>query len=454
MPESSWRILVPLGHYHHTMREHTDILIVGGGLVGASLAIALDAAGRSATLVEAAAPRAPAQSSYDERNLALARATVNALTALGVWKHAQGGTPITRLHVSRAGEFGAARLSAQEADVDALGATLPARELGKALELRLQECRHVTRLMPAKLERLEPASVRAEREVPPHPNPLPAGERETSAQRLVGDGARSDSGWCTTIRIGDEIREIETKLLVGADGTHSFVRAQAGIAADEHDYAQSLIVCTITPERDPDGCAYERFSDEGPVALLPLSGRRCGLVLTVASEAAESVLAMSDEEFAALAQRRFGWKLGRLARPGKRQAHHARRVLAQSLVAPRAVVIGNAAQTVHPIGAQGFNLGLRDALTLAELIANADDPGTADLLRDYAARRAPDRDGVLAFSHGLISLACLPQPALSPLRSLALIAFDSVPPLKRALARRGMGWRGQSPPHATLERSP
>src|SRR5690242_7886753 len=308
------------------MGEHTDILIVGGGLVGASLAIALDAAGRSATLVEAAAPRAAAQPSYDERNLALARATVNALTALGVWKHVQGGTPITRLHVSRAGEFGAARLSAQEAGVDALGATLPARELGNALELRLQECRHLTRLMPAKLEKLEPASVRAQREVPPHPGPLPAGERETSAQRLAGEGTRSDSDWRATIRIGDEIREIETKLLVGADGTHSFVRAQAGIVASEHDYAQSLIVCTITPERDPDGCAYERFSDEGPVALLPLSGRRCGVVLTVASHDADSVLAMSDDAFAALAQRRFGWKLGRLVRPGKRQDRKSTRL--------------------------------------------------------------------------------------------------------------------------------
>jgi 2-octaprenyl-6-methoxyphenol hydroxylase len=93
-------------------------------------------------------------------------------------------------------------------------------------------------------------------------------------------------------------------------------------------------------------------------------------------------------------------------------------------------------------------------LTLAELIADANDPGDAELLRDYAARRAPDREGVLAFSHGLISLACLPQAAFAPLRSLALIAFDSVPPLKRALARRGMGWRGDAPPNATLERSP
>jgi 2-octaprenyl-6-methoxyphenol hydroxylase len=419
------------------MLQHAGILIVGGGLVGASLAIALDAAGCGVTLVEAIAPRASAQPSYDERNLALARTTVNALTTLGVWQHAQGATPITRLHVSRAGEFGAARLSAQEAGVDALGATLPARELGKALEQRLQECKQLTRLVPAKLEKLSPLVD----EKLDSGSPLRAARNE---DEIVG--------WRTTIRVGAETREIETRLIVGADGSDSFVRAHAGIGADEHDYEQSLVVCTITPERDPDGCAYERFTDEGPVALLPLSAKRCGLVLTIASEQADAVLALNDAGFIELAQRRFGWKLGRLTRPGKRQAHRARRVLAQSLIAPRAVVIGNAAQTVHPIGAQGFNLGLRDALTLAELIAKADDPGSLELLREYATRRRPDREGVLAFSHGLISLACLPQPFLAPLRSLALIAFDSVPPLKRVLAKRGMGWRGLSP-NASLERA-
>ncbi len=406
------------------MVERTDILIVGGGLVGASLAIALDRCGCAATLIEASAPRAPrapSQPSYDERNLALARASVNALETLDVWQHAQAAaTPITRLHVSRAGEFGAARVSAREVDVDALGATLPARELGGALEKRLQTCARLTRYLPGKLELLQ----------------------------------RIDNGWCARISTPDGMRELETGLLVGADGTDSFVRAQLGIDVEVHDYVQSLIVCTVTPERDPQGCAYERFSDDGPVALLPLSSRRCGLVLTVPADSADETLTLDDDAFIALAQRRFGWKLGRLARPGKRQAHRARRVVAQSLTAPQAVLTGNAAQTVHPIGAQGFNLGLRDALTLAELIASSSDLGSPDLLREYAMRRQPDREGVLAFSHGLIALACLPQSAFAPLRSLALIGFDRLPPLKRALAKRGMGFRGDSPPDAVLERSP
>jgi 2-octaprenyl-6-methoxyphenol hydroxylase len=162
---------------------------------------------------------------------------------------------------------------------------------------------------------------------------------------------------------------------------------------------------------------------------------------------------MDDAAFIALAQRRFGWKLGAFTRPGKRFPHRIRRVVAETLTAPRVVLVGNAAQTVHPIGAQGFNLGLRDALTLAERVAGAGDPGASALLSDHAARRRPDREGVVAFSHGLVSLACLAQPSLAPLRSLGMFAMDRVPWLRHAIAHRGMGFRGE-PPTATLDSAP
>lgn len=399
------------------MTERTEILIVGGGLVGASLAIALDGAGRDAVLVEAAAPRVDAQPSYDERNLALSRASVNGLRALGVWPHAEAqATPIRRVHVSRAGEFGATRLAATEFGVDALGWTLPARELGRALLARLEACTRLVRHAPASLIELAPHA----------------------------------DGWRARLRTPEGERELFARLVVGADGTESFVRARLGIGAEVHDYAQTLFVATVTPERAPDGGAWERFADDGPVALLPLAQGRAGLVLTVPAADGERVAALDDDAFLALAQARFGWRLGRLARPGKRHPYHIRRVAATALTAPRAVLVGNAAQTIHPIGAQGFNLGLRDALTLAELAADAADPGDAALLRAYAARRTEDREGTMAMSHGLVGLACLAEPALAPLRSLALVACDRVPPLKRALARRGMGFRG-TPPRAVLE---
>jgi 2-octaprenyl-6-methoxyphenol hydroxylase len=399
---------------------HSNILIIGGGLVGASLAIALDAAGRQVTLVEAAAPRVGAQPSYDERNLALARATVNGLGAIGVWPLvAAQATPIRHIHVSRAGEFGSARLDASRHGVDALGWTLPARELGAGLLKRLDSCERLVRLAPASLVGLEK-----------HPD-----------------------GWRAQISTEQGIQHIDAALLVGADGTESFVRAQLGIEVDTHDYQQTLFVSTVTPERDPAHRAWERFSDDGPIAMLPLAERRCGLVLTVSSDMAEDVAALDDAGFIGLAQQRFGWRLGKLGRPGKRHPYAIRRVAARRLVASRAVLVGNAAQTVHPIGAQGFNLGLRDALTLAELVADATDPGMPGLLEHYASRRAPDREGTMAMSHDLVRFACMPQPLLAPFRSLALLAYDRVPPLQQAMARRGMGFRGELP-RAVLERLP
>lgn len=402
------------------MNASTDVLIIGGGLVGASLAIALDAAGIAATLVETAPPRAGPQPSYDERNLALARASVNGLESIGVWRHARAAaTPIRHIHVSRAGEFGSARIDADRHGVEALGWTLPARELGAALLRRLDECTRLTRLAPATLRAIEP---RAE-------------------------------GWRAHIDTTDGERCVDTALLVGADGSESFVRGQLGIAAERHDYRQTAFVCTVTPERAHAHRAWERFADAGPVALLPLAERRCGLVLTVTADEAEAVAALDDDDFITLAQRRFGWRLGRLSRPGKRHPYAIHRVVARQLTAPRAVLVGNAAQTIHPIGAQGFNLGLRDALTLAELVAVSADPGDAGMLAAHVARRAPDREGTMAMSHGLVQLACLPQPLLAPLRSLVLLACDRLPPLQRALARRGMGFRGR-PPLAVMERMP
>jgi 2-octaprenyl-6-methoxyphenol hydroxylase len=407
------------------MMERTDILIVGGGLVGTSLALALDAAGRRATLVEATPPRATVSgavrgSDDNDRNLVLARASVNALRALRVWSRleAAAGT-IRRLEVSRAGEFGRVHMSADDIGVDALGRVVPGRLLAVALEARLAECRHVRRLAPAKLEALVPG----------------------------------DSGWRARLATTDGVQDIEARLVVGADGSDSNIRAQVGIGAQEHDYRQSLFVCTVGCGHDIPDCAFERFTDDGPVALLPLPNRRRGLVLTVPAVRHGEVAAMDDAAFIALAQRRFGWKLGAFTRPGKRFPHRIRRVVAETLTAPRVVLVGNAAQTVHPIGAQGFNLGLRDALTLAERVAGAGDPGAPALLSDHAARRRPDREGVVAFSHGLVSLACLAQPSLAPLRSLGMFAMDRVPWLRHAIAHRGMGFRGE-PPTATLDSAP
>ena len=390
-----------------------DIVIVGGGLVGSSLAIALDGSGLRVALVEAALPQVAAQPRYAARNLALARASINALGALGVWaKVEQAPAPITQIHISRRGGFGSAQLNAAELGLAEFGAVLPARELGNALLYRLESCRDLDRIAPAQLIAIE------------------------SQDDAIGLGVLAD---------GTQ-RQLRARLLVGADGTESFVRNHFAIGADRFDYAQSALVTTLTCERAPDGCAFERFTDSGPVALLPLAENRAGLVLSVPTADAARVAELDDDAFTPLVHAGFGCRLGRFRRPGKRKPYPLARMLASALTAPRMVLVGNAAQTVHPLGAQGFNLGLRDALSLSELLIesrrDAGDPGAADLLARYVARRTPDRQATTAFSHDLVRLTRNPFPPLRWLGSLALGALDHLPPLKRRVALRGMGFRG------------
>jgi 2-octaprenyl-6-methoxyphenol hydroxylase len=398
------------------MDDRIDVLVVGGGLVGSSLAIALDGSGLAVALAEAVPPRVDLQPGYDERNLALARASLNALGRLGVL---DGDTPapalIERSTVSRRGEFGALRLDAAALGLPAFGGVLPARELGNALLHRLDRCTAVQRLAPARLLALDPGT-------------------DAVAATLDVDGSR---------------RRVSARLVVGADGTESFVRGAFGIGATRQDYGQSALVTTVTTERPLAGQAFERFTDTGPVALLPLAGARAGLVLCVDAGDAERVAALDDAAFVDLVHQRFGYRAGRLSRPGRRKPYPLRQVLADALTAPRAVLVGNAAQTIHPVGAQGFNLGLRDALTLAGLLREAvrqdADPGTATLLARHVERRSADRQATIAFSDDLVRLMGNGSAPLGVLRSLGFMALDRLTPIKRRHALRGMGFRGDVP---------
>jgi 2-octaprenyl-6-methoxyphenol hydroxylase len=392
-----------------------DIVIVGGGLVGSSLAIALDGSGLRVALVEAALPQVAAQPSYDERNLALARASINALGALGVWAKRRAGTGADHvsIHISRRGAF-RIRAAGRRRTWPCPSLVRYCRPASWAMPccIALDACRDLDRIAPAQLIAIE------------------------SQDDAIGLGVLAD---------GTQ-RQLRARLLVGADGTESFVRNHFAIGADRFDYAQSALVTTLTCERAPDGCAFERFTDSGPVALLPLAGNRAGLVLSVPTADAARVAELDDDAFIALVHERFGYRLGRFSRPGKRKPYPLARMLASALTAPRMVLVGNAAQTVHPLGAQGFNLGLRDALSLSELLIesrrDAGDPGAADLLARHVARRTPDRQATTAFSHDLVRLTRNPFPPLRWLGSLALGALDHLPPLKRRVALRGMGFRG------------
>lgn len=394
------------------MTDRHDVVIVGGGLVGASLAIALVRQGVEVGLVEAA-PAGQMPAVFDQRNLSFAAATVNALTALGVMQQLRTPTaPIRRIHISRQGDFGRVRLEAQDYGRATFGQVVVARDFGEALEARLDGLSGLTRYRPARFVGFAPDE---------------AGHRALRIADAEGE------------------RTLHARLVVAADGTRSAVREALGIGVDEHDYGQTLFVARVRATQAPDGTAYERLGDDGPTALLPRGDRHWGVVHGVAREQAETVAALDDAAWLARLQRAVGWRIGRLVASGERSAYPIARVVAQRLVADRAVVLGNAAQTIHPIGAQGFNLGLRDALTLAEEIARGDDPGAASRLAAYAARRREDRERTLAFSDGLARLTANPSPLLKPVRSAGLVAMEAQPSLQALLVGGAMGFRGDVP---------
>ena len=393
-------------------RSH-DVLIVGGGLVGASLAIALDGLGLDVGMLEAS-PAGALPAVFDERNLSFAEATVNALTALGVMPLLRNPTGrIQRIHVSRVGDFGRIKLDATQHGREEFGRVVVARDFGEALESRLLQLTSLTRYRPARFIAV---------------GPIEDGQRVI---RIAGDD-------------GEQV--LHARLVVAADGARSTVRTALGIDADEHDYQQTLFVTRLRSQRPPDGTAYERLTENGPTALLPRGDGHYGLVHGVARDEADAVAALDEANFLARVQAIFGWRAGRFLSCGARSTYPMIGSVAQRLTAPRAVLVGNAAQSLHPVGAQGFNLGLRDALTLAECIAaHVDDAGDASVLSQYAQRRKQDRERTLAFSDGLARLTASDAPLLRPLRSAGMVIGDSQAWLQGWLVGGAMGYRGDVP---------
>ena len=394
-----------------------DVAIAGGGLVGASLALALAPLGLRIALVEAAAPGTADHPSFDERTTALANGSVRVFRSLGVWRHMEReATPIRRIHVSDQGRFGTARIDATEQGLESLGCVVPNRVIGAALQQGLRDC--------ASLEVFAPARVL---------------------------GSELEDGWRRLrFEIDGAQRQIAARLVVAADGARSLVREQAGIAAEHWEYGQTAITATLVSQRFHDHVAYERFTPEGPIAVLPLADGRCGLVWTRHPEQAARLLALPDDAFLAELQQAFGFRLGRLLSVGRRQSYELGLWRAERHVGERLAVVGNAAQALHPIAGQGFNLGLRDAASLAEVLADAIVAGAADAgapgpLAAYSAWRDQDQRRIVAFTDGLVRLFATPFGPLRMLRSAGLLAFDALPPAKSALARLSVGASGRIP---------
>jgi 2-octaprenyl-6-methoxyphenol hydroxylase len=391
-----------------------DVTIVGGGMVGASLAAALRGTGVRVLLIESVPFDSGAQQSFDARTTALGNASRRILGALGIWDQvACAAQPIRSIHVSEAGRFGFARLSAAEQDIEAFGYVIANRTLGAALWAGLQAEPQLVLRVPAHLTGIE---------IGAHAVHL----------ALAGAGGANET--------------VRTRLVVAADGAHSQVRTAAGIEARVEDYGQVAVVTSVATDQPHEGRAYERFTAQGPLAVLPLHDGRLAVIWASTPQRAQELLALDEAAYLAALQAAFGWRAGRFVSAGQRGSYPLQLTRAAAPVAQRTVLIGNAAQALHPVAGQGFNLGLRDAAMLAELIAAAPgDAGDAAVLARFAAWRAGDRAGVTRFTDGLVKLFADARPGMGLLRSLGLLMFDLTPPAKAALARVSYGFTGPVP---------
>jgi 2-octaprenyl-6-methoxyphenol hydroxylase len=393
-----------------------DLVIVGGGMVGASLANAVAGTGLRVAVVEAVATDAPCHPSYDERVIALSLGSRRIFDGLGVWPAlAADAEPIRHVHVSDRGHFGFAHLDAADEGVPALGYVAPARAIGAALQARLDQAAGIELLRPA---------------------------------RVVGIQVSRDHV-SLEVAVAGASRLMRAALVVAADGGESAVRKRLGLAVRERSYHHDAIISTVTPERPAAGTAFERFTDSGPLALLPMTEGRWSVVWTAREEQTPEILRLDDDAFLARLQQRFGQRMGRLTRPGRRIAYPLRLMLAKQLTRPRLVLIGNAAHTLHPVAGQGFNLGLRDVAELADLLAEAQrtgkDLGGEAVLGPYRQRRGRDQADTALLTDGLARLFVNRWTPVRAGRNLGMLALDLVPGARHRMAQRFMGIGGRLP---------
>ena len=382
-------------------------------MVGASFALALRTTRLRVLLIEGVPPDSASQPSFDERTTALGNGSRQIFESLGVWADmATDAAGIRSIHVSDAGRFGVARLDAQEQGVQAFGYVVPNRVIGRVLWQALRTAPNIALAMPAQVQRATLLEHGVELEV----------LREGVTER------------------------VRASVAVAADGAGSVLRASAGIEAEVEDYDQVAIVVNAATDKPNSGEAFERFTASGPLAVLPTVGGGYTVVWAVRPERAAELLALEDQAFAAELLDSFGWRAGRWTRVGRRNQYPLALSRATQTVAGRVVLIGNAAQALHPVAGQGFNLGLRDAATLAEMLAAGhENPDFTGLLARFAAWRAEDRQGVTRFTDGLVKLFGSDLPGLGLVRNFGLLLFDLSPAAKRALSRVSWGFAGRMP---------
>lgn len=397
-----------------------QVIIVGGGMVGLSLALMLAKSSIAVKLLEAVKyPNyddenlAPYHSSFDARNTALSRRSVQIYQKLGLWDALQQhATPILQVHITEQGSFGKARLVAEQEKVESFGQVIENAWLGRVLLTQVRQ----------------------------HPLiELIDGVQVTS---LIQD---ADHVHIEAMRNGEYIHSLKSKLVIAADGRDSFCRQAIGVGVDEHDYDQVAIVTTVQTSKPHQHVGFERFSALGPLALLPLPGEyRRSVVFPVKKGTEQPFLGEeNDQYFLDTLQQTYGDRAGKFEKTGKRFCYPLSQVLAHKQAVGRVVLMGNAAHTIHPVAGQGFNLCLRDADVLVrflmEQLAKSDDIGQPDNLLAYEQARLKDQQRVIKFCDSVVRGFSNQNPILKLIRNTGLVAFDVIPGIKPLVANYAMG---------------
>lgn len=391
------------------MQNHYDLIIVGAGLAGNCLALALKNSGLNIAIVEAASREQLRDSPAGDRALALAAGTVQLLQSLGAWDGvADKANAIKHIHISDRGHFGKTRLSATEQNVDALGYVIAARDIEEYLADLVAEIA-VTRLYETRVVGL------------------------MSGQEAIN----------VSLKQNKQSLNLTAQLLVGADGGQSTVRKLLDIPQQIKEYGQTALVTSVQSTMPNLHTAYERFTEQGPLALLPIAAKQASVVWTRSQEQAEALMAGGEAEFLAELQACFGYRLGALKLIAPRRAFPLSLIRAESMVSGRAVIVGNAVHQLHPVAGQGFNLGIRDVAQLADMLIRQHqqqaDLGAADLLTLFTKQRQQDHSKTIGFTNNVVRIFSNDWLPVAALRNTGLALLDHLPFAKHLLAQHAMG---------------
>lgn len=388
-----------------------SVIIVGGGMAGATLALAISTFTRGklpVNLIEAVASESTAHPGFDVRAIALAKGTGQQLDRIGIWSAiADCATAIKTVHVSDRGHAGFVTLEAGDYQIDALGHVVVLHDIGIRLFSLLRKVPGVTLHCPQCVASIS--------------------RNEHSVNVALDNGV-----------------ELQGKVLVAADGTRSKLAAQCGVTWQQQSYQQIAVIANVTTSQPHNGRAFERFTEHGPIAMLPMFDGRCSLVWCHALAARAEVESWGEAEFCQQLQRAFGWRLGRITHAGVRHQYPLALTTASQIVSHRLALVSNAAQTLHPIAGQGFNLGLRDVMSLAEGLAEAHaagtDVGSFPVLSAWQQSRTADKAATIGVTDGLVQLFANRWTPLVAGRNLGLMAMEHFAPARDVLAQRTLGW--------------